>query len=137
MTKEKELVRENECNEMTDAQREAIVYHSKLLNKYFENYSDMLKEEAEFKRVNEEKLKKQEEKKARAKEVEEAYLKYEDTKREAYTRISEAEQKYLELRDKFAQDYGGYHMTYVNNNGDRKISFGDIVMSHLIENFLQ
>ena len=50
--------------EMIDEQKEAIVYRSKLLNKYYESYDDMLKEEAEFKRQNEEKLKAQEEKKA-------------------------------------------------------------------------
>lgn len=137
MAKEKELVRENECNEMTDAQKEAIVYRSKLLNKYFENYSDMLREEAEFKRVNEEKLKKQEEKKARAKEVEEAYLHYEEVKRKAYSEISEAEQNWVELRNKFAQDYGGYHMTYTNNNGKTQISFGDVVFSNLIDTFMK
>ena len=65
----KEVITKDICNEMTNAQREAIVYHSKLLNEYYEDYSDMLRAEAEYKRVNEEKLKAQEEKKARAKEL--------------------------------------------------------------------
>lgn len=135
MAKEKEVVRECECNEMTDAQREAIVYHSKLLNRYYESYSDMLKDEAEFKKVNEEKLKKAEEKKVRAKEVEDAYLEYENTKREAYTKVAEAEKKWVELRDKFAHDYGGYHMTYTDRNGNRQVTFGDFILSNWIDTF--
>ena len=63
---DKEVISHDMCNEMTDAQREAIVYRSKLLNKYFESYDDMLKEEAEFKRQNDEKKALVEAKKARA-----------------------------------------------------------------------
>ena len=78
-------------------------------------------------KVNEEKLKKQEQKKTRAKEVEDAYLEYQHVKEEAYKKISDAEKKWVELRDKFAKDYNGYHMTYLNNDGKETISFGDLV----------
>ena len=117
--------------EMTDEQKEAIVYRSKLLNKYYESYEDMLKEEAEFKRQNEEKLKAQEEKKARAKEVEDAFLEYQKVKEEAYSKIAEAENKWIELRDEFAEDYHGYHMTYVNNNGKKVVTFDNLVNSSI------
>ena len=119
-------VKSEVCNEMTDAQREAIVYRSKLLNKYYESYDDMLREEAEFKRQNDEKLKAQEEKKARAKEVEDAYANYLKVREEAFKQIADAEKKWVELRDKFAEDYHGYHMTYCNNNGQKTITFGDL-----------
>lgn len=135
-TKEKELTSENNriepvshdvCNEMTDAQREAIVYHSKLLNKYYKSYDDMLREEAEFKKAEEEKTKLVEVKKARAKEVDDAYKEYLAIQKNALAQIAEAEKKWVELRDKFAQDYHGYHMTYVNDNGKESTTFGDLI----------
>lgn len=49
--------------EMTDAQREAIVYYSKKLDKYFKNYSEMLKEEEAVRKQE------QEEEEAKAKET--------------------------------------------------------------------
>ena len=113
--------------EMTDEQREAIVYRSKLLNKYFESYDEMLKAEQEFKKETEEKTKLVEEKKARAKEVEDAYLEYQKVKEDCLTKMAEAEKKWLELRDKFAEDYHGYHMTYVNHNGKKEVSFSDLL----------
>ena len=114
-----------------------MLYTSEVTGKTYKTVEELEEAEKAFKEAESEKAKKQEEKKARAKEVEEAYCHFEEVKREAYTRISEAEQKYLELRNKFAQDYGGYHMTYVNNNGVAQVSFGDIVMSHLIDNFMR
>lgn len=127
MKKQEQTVLKTETNEMTDAQKEAIVYRSKLLNRYYESYEDMLRDEVEFKRQNEEKLKAQEEKKARAKEVEEAYANYLKVREEAFEQIAKAEKEWIELRDKFAQDYNGYHMTYTNVNGQKQITFEDIV----------
>lgn len=67
--------------------------------------------------------------KQRAKEVEDAYLDYLKTREKAYYEVAEKESKWTELRDKFAKDYHGYHMTYVNNNGVKHISFGDLMHS--------
>lgn len=124
---EKTVVTKDLCQEMTDAQREAIVYHSKVLNKYYESYEDMLREEAEFKRQNEVKLKAQEEKKARAEEVKAAYEGYCKAKKEAAKMVSEAEDKWLDLRAKFINDYHGYHMTYTNIDGHEEVTFGDLL----------
>ena len=65
----------------------------------------------------------------KVKELEDAYTEYLAVKEKAYNDISEAEKKYLELRDKFAKDYNGYHMTYVNNNGQKVIRFSDLIDS--------
>ena len=113
--------------EMSQEQKDAIVYYSKILNKYYKSYEELKVDEAEFKRQNDEKLKAQEEKKARAKEVENAYLEFQKVKEESYAKIAEAEKKWISLRDAFAKDYNGYHMTYQNVNGEKKITFEDLV----------
>ena len=126
-TKKPDFVARDEANEMTDAQREAICYHSKLLNKYFESYDDMLREEAEFKRQNEEKLKKQAERKERAAEVEDAYKKTLEARDQARKLIEEADKKYYELRNKFIQDFGSYHISYTNTDGKEQLTVSDMV----------
>lgn len=104
-------------------------YLSEKLNKAFDTVEDLEKAEKEFAEKEAEKTKLVEVKKTRAKEVEDAYVEYQKVKEEAYNKIAEAEKKWIELRDAFAKDYGGYHMTYVNNNGDKKVTFDDIVRS--------
>lgn len=104
-------------------------YLSEKLNKAFDTVEDLEKAEKEFAEKEAEKTKLVEVKKTRAKEVEDAYIEYQQVKEEAYNKIAEAEKKWIELRDAFAKDYGGYHMTYVNNNGDKKVTFDDIVRS--------
>ena len=104
-------------------------YLSEKLNKAFDTVEDLEKAEKEFAEKEAEKTKLVEVKKTRAKEVEDAYVEYQQVKEEAYNKIAEAEKKWIELRDAFAKDYGGYHMTYVNNNGDKKVTFDDIVRS--------
>lgn len=117
------------CNEMTDAQREAIVYRSKLLNKYYESYDDMLREEAEFKRQNEEKERAKAEKTADAKKVEDAYKHLLEVKRQAVKEIEEAEKMYYEQRNAFIEKHGSYHMTYTNTDGRECLSVSDLVDS--------
>lgn len=104
-------------------------YLSEKLNKPFDTVEELEKAEKEFDEQQAEKAKLADVKKARAKEVEDAYIEYQKVKEEAYKTIAEAEKKWIELRDAFAKDYGGYHMTYVNNNGDKKVTFDDIVRS--------
>lgn len=127
--KSDETVSHEMCNEMTDAQREAIVYRSKLLNKYYESYDDMLKEEAEFKRQHEEKQKLAEEKKARAHEIEEAKKAAGEARAKAKALIEEADKKYDELVSKFIEDYGSYHESYYNDGKRQVISVGDVIES--------
>ena len=113
------------CTEMTDAQRDAIVYRSKLLNKYFEDYSELVKAEEEFKRVNEEKIRKAEEKKSEAKKVEDAYKKALEVRKEAYEKIYEAEKEFNKLRKDFVDKYGSWHITYTNENGEDNFYVSD------------
>lgn len=107
-------------------QRGTILYHSNLLNKNFDNYEDLVNAEEEFETKNAEKLRLTEEKKARAEEVQNAFLEYQQAQEKAFKEISEAEKKWVSLREKFAKDYNGYHMTYSNNNGKKIITFGDL-----------
>ena len=104
-------------------------YLNEKLNKAFDTVEDLEKAEKEFAEKEAEKTKLVEVKKTRAKEVEDAYVEYQQVTEEAYNKIAAAEKKWIELRDAFAKDYGGYHMTYVNNNGDKKVTFDDIVRS--------
>ena len=102
-------------------------YYSKLLNKPFDTLDALKEAEKEVKEENERKAQLVEVKKTRAKEVEDAYLEYQKVKEEAYNKIAEAEKKWIELRDKFDEDYHGYHRTYSNINGERSVTFGDLI----------
>ena len=104
-------------------------YFSDKVNKVFDTVEELEAAEKEQEEKEAEKTKLVEVKKSRAKEVEDAYLEYENVKEKAYKEIAEAEDKWIQLRDKFAEDYNGYHMTYVNKNGEKKVTFDDLVNS--------
>ena len=104
-------------------------YYSEKLNKVFDTTEALEVAEKELAEKEAEKAKLLEVKKARAKEVEEAYLEYQKVKEEAYKTIAEAEKKWISLRDTFAKDYNGYHMTYTNINGKQQVTFDDLVRS--------
>ena len=78
---------------------------SEKTNKEYKTVEDCLKAEKEFdEALALEKAKKQklaEDKKARAAEVE-----------EAWKAVREANKKYVELKNKFINDYGAFHMTF-------------------------
>ena len=122
-TKTKDLAVESE----TTAQTRTYDYYSRELKQVFSSLEELKKAESKLHEEQEAKEKLQIEKKTRAKEVEEAYLEYQKVKEECYNKMIEAEKKWLELRDKFAKDYNGYHMTYVNNNGKKEVSFSDLL----------
>ena len=122
-TKTKDLAVESE----TTAQTRNYDYYSRELKQVFSSLEELKKAESKLHEEQEAKEKLQIEKKTRAKEVEEAYLEYQKVKEECYNKMIEAEKKWLELRDKFAKDYNGYHMTYVNNNGKKEVSFSDLL----------
>lgn len=124
MSKTKEMVAEPKTEETY-----SVCYKSKLLNKYFDSKEELEQAENKYHEENDAKLKLIEEKKTRAKEVEDAYLNYQKAREEAFAKISEAEKKWIELRDKFSKDYNGYHMTYINNNGKKCVTFGDLIDS--------
>ena len=106
-----------------------MLYTSEVTGKSYKTVEELEADEKLAKEEEEKKSKILEVKKTRAKEVEDAYLEYQKVKEEAYNKIAEAEKKWIELRDKFAEDYHGYHMTYVNNNGEKRITFNDLVNS--------
>ena len=106
-----------------------MLYTSEVTGKSYKTVKELEADEKLAKEEEEKKSKALEVKKTRAKEVENAYLELQKVREEAYSKIAEAEKKYLELRDAFAKDYNGYHMTYVNNNGQKRITFEDLVNS--------
>lgn len=88
---------------------------SEITNKEYESVEKCLEDEVKFiEEQNALEAKRKEEisiKRERAHEVE-----------EAYKVIEEANKKYIELRNKFIEDYGYFHMTYKNKSTD----FNDI-----------
>lgn len=102
-------------------------YLSEKTNKVYGSIEELEADEKAYEAKEAEKAKLLEEKKSRAKEVEDAYEELLKVKEAAYNQIAEAEKKYIKLRDKFAEDYNGYHMTYINNNGKTEITFGDLL----------
>lgn len=106
-----------------------MLYTSELTGKSYKTVEELEAAEAEAKKAEEEKQALVEAKKARAKEVEDAYLEYQNVKEKAFKEIADAEKKWVELRDKFAEDYHGYHMTYSNINGKKEITFNDVIDS--------
>ena len=112
--------------EMTEEQKEAIVYRSKLLNKYFESYDEMLKAEEDFKKTNEEKIKKAEEKKARAAEIQKAKDYVIEVRKQAAKMIKDADDAYEQLRLQFIKDYGYYHESSCETDGN-VVTVGDIL----------
>ena len=106
-----------------------MLYTSEVTGKSYKTVEELEAAEAEVKKAEEEKKALADEKKSRAKEVEDAYLAYQEVKEKAFKEIAEAEKKWVELRDKFSEDYHGYHMTYSNINGKKEVTFSDIVNS--------
>lgn len=115
-----------------------FMYWSKLLKKPFESKEELIKAEETFKAEEAAKNQKLEVKKTRAEEVQNAYKEVIESRKkaqdiinkardEATKLIAEKEDKYIKLRDAFAKDYNGYHMTYTNNNGEEKIEFSDVI----------
>lgn len=104
-----------------------MLYTSEVTGKSYKTVKELEVAEAEVKKAEEEKTKKSEEKKTRADEVKAAYEHYLDVKAKAVKEIQEAEEAYESLRDKFAKDYGGYHMTYTNINGKKEVTFSDLI----------
>lgn len=118
-----------ESKEVTVAGEKNYAYYSKELKQVFDTLEELQAAELKLHEEQDAKVKLQNEKRERAKEVEDAYLAYQEVKEKAYKEISEAEAKWVELRDRFAEDYGGYHMTYSNDNGTKKVTFSDLLNS--------
>lgn len=119
-TKSKEL-------EVCSTETRTYDYYSRELKQVFNSLEELKEAEAKHHAELDAQETLKQEKTKRAKEVEEAYLEYQKVREDCYNKIAEAERKWVELRDKFAEDYHGYHMTYVNNNGKKEVSFSDLV----------
>ena len=80
-------------------------YYRENVNKVFENEKDCLDAEKEYKEKVEEEEKRKKEladsRKVRAKEVE-----------DAYKAIIDAQKHYNNLKNKFVEDFGSFHMTF-------------------------
>ena len=136
-----ESTQEQEPIEMTDEMQDAICYKSKLLNKYFDKYDDLVKEETEYKREHEAELKAKEEKKTLADKVSDAIknrLSVEDNaseiKKEAYRNyltecdkasemVAEARRQESELLKEFCSKYGAFHSTIKVGDTTYKCSY--------------
>ena len=83
-------------------------FYSTVLKKFFDCEKDCLEAEDMFQceqvRKADEEKKRAEERKARAKEVE-----------DAFAAAREAVNHYNQLKDKFCDDYGSFHMTFSND----------------------
>lgn len=87
-------------NEMTDEQREAICYKSKLLNKYFDDYDKLVQEEDAYKKAHEAELKAKEERKLEVEAVKTAVTERVEAEVEARKVKAEAYKAYCEACDK-------------------------------------
>lgn len=92
--------------------RGEVCYKSKLLNKIFDNYDELVKAEEEYEKANAEKLKQAEEKKSRLLKIREARAKTFEARKQASKLIAEADDAYAKLVNEFIKDYGYYHDTY-------------------------
>lgn len=86
-------------------------YYSEVLRKAFDSEKDCLEAERKHEEELQEAKRKNEEltaqRKARAKEVE-----------DAYAAMVAAQTKFANLRRKFAEDFGAFHMTFSSSEGD-------------------
>lgn len=100
-------------------------YYSELLKRPFDTVEELENAEKEKKEQITALKVKTEERTTRAKEVENAYKNYIETKKKLFEEIDNSYNDYLKLRDKFVEDYGSFHMTYTNKNGDETYSLTD------------
>ena len=97
------------------------IYYSEVLNKRFDTEEECLKAEKEYAEKlaaqKEAEKKAKDEKASRARAVEDAYKVFKD-----------AEKAYVELRNKFVEDYGQFHMTYKDKTPVQSLSdFFDLI----------
>lgn len=141
---------ESEKTEMTDEQKNAICYKSKLLNKYFDNYDELKAEEDAYNKARETALKGKEEKRVKADKVKsaitarvEAEAAAAKEKREAYKAYLEAcdvadkkvaEKKKIEAEElrKFCEEYGAFHDTITIGDATYNVNYS--VSSNTLSN---
>lgn len=105
--------------EMTEEQRETVCYKSKLLNKYFDKYEDLVTAEDEYKKAHELELKEKEARQSDAKIVEDAakaYLELVEKNKQERAEMSKAEDAlysaYKQKLVEFSKNHKNYHLSY-------------------------
>ena len=101
-------------------------YYSDLLKRPFNTVEELEKAEQEKQEQINALKKKNDERKDRANEVQDAYKKYLEIKKKNFEEIDNAYNDYLKLRDKFVDDYGSFHMTFTNKDGNENYSLTDV-----------
>ena len=116
---------------MKDTKTEVVSYgyYSKLLNKPFDTVEELKAAEDEYNKAHEVELRKTEERKAKAKAIEAAYKHSMDVRRTAQQAIREADEEYYKLRNEFVKEYGSYHVSYSNTNGNEVVTVSDLMDS--------
>jgi len=101
-------------------------YYSKLLKKPFDTLEELKTAEDEYNKVNAEKIKLAEEKKADAKAIEESYQKAMNTRKLAGQMIQEADAEYIKLRNEFIKKYGSYHISIYDGSNNLNATVSDL-----------
>lgn len=130
------------ASDMPEKQKEAICYKSKLLNKYFDNYNDLVTEEEAYKKAHEAELRAKEQRKVDAeivksaiknrieieiksrKEKEEAYKVYLKSCEEADKKVEAARAEEADKLSNFCKKYPeGFHDTIKIGDIDYNCSY--------------
>lgn len=125
MVRTKETVKE---------EKESYGYYSRLLQKPFDTLDELIEAEDLYKKEQIKQQEEKNEKKRLAEEVEKAYTNYfnvvEETSKqltefqnEINKKISDARNNYFELKNKFIDLYGQFHMTYKDK--EAKVDYND------------
>ena len=106
-------------------------YYSETLQKankqyLFDTEEDLKKAEKDYQLSKKEQDKKLAIKKAKAEEITKAYKHIEEVKKTCRDMIKQAEDEYLKKRQEFINEYGSFHMTYSNQDGDECVAIGDL-----------
>lgn len=100
-------------------------YYSEKTKKLFDSEKELVNYEKEFERLEEDKQKSLDIKRARAKEVDDAYRTYAVKVKESESQNRKLYNEYIELRNSFIAEYGSYHASYTDD-GIRETSLSDL-----------
>lgn len=133
-------------NETEQSITPAYKVYSDILKRPFDTVDELVEAEKKYHELELEKEAKAQQKKHRAEEVEQALKDLEKAKIEAREILVEANKKssevikvaednYRQLKNKFIEDYGSFHMSYYNDNGNETIRISDLFDAFFNDNF--
>lgn len=93
-----------------------MLYYSEKSKKFYKTENELRAAEKEYDAAKVEEERKAKEKKAEAKAVEAAYKKAQEVRSAAAEMIKQADEEYYNLRNKFVEKYGSFHMSYSDKN---------------------